>query len=192
MFTNRSVRFLLVNLGTCTFQLFIQQTPAEHLWPFCSPHEKRVAYLDASDVHNGPDDVVVGGGRVVCLVAVAPVDRGGDLAQEVHGVFQHGCSLQFDVNNVLENYFMRHSTCNDLFVGVLHWIFRPQEGPFHRTPVFVATKLIMQHGGREQRQGGVPQHTRLPRHMRVTLGKVVLVTYLTSISKAPVFTRSNS
>ena len=52
-------------------------------------------YLDASDVHNGSNDVVIGGGRVISLVAVAPVTKptGGDLAQIVHGVFQHVCTL---------------------------------------------------------------------------------------------------
>ena len=64
--------------------------------------ENRITYLYASDVHNGSNDVVIGGGRVISLVAVAPVTKptGGDLAQIVHGVFQHGCTLKVDVDEV--------------------------------------------------------------------------------------------
>ena len=53
-------------------------------------------HLNASDVHNGSDDVVVGGWGMVGLVAVVPVAEtaGGDLAQVVHGVFQHGRTLK--------------------------------------------------------------------------------------------------
>ena len=68
-------------------------------------------YLDASDVHNGSNDVVIGGGRVISLVAVAPVTKPtcGDLAQIVHGVFQHGCTLKVDVDNVFCCNEMNHA-----------------------------------------------------------------------------------
>ena len=54
-------------------------------------------HLNAPDVHDGSDDVVVGGGGMVGLVAVVAVaaePAGGDLAQVVHGVFQHGRTSQ--------------------------------------------------------------------------------------------------